>query len=86
MKDLEKVFVESFNMPSGSCPLPEPGKGAPVIEQPELLDVLPMEGESPDEWVNKEERLRFEEMINKLLKLGKITESEAQMLLTNIRN
>lgn len=85
-ENLEKIFADAARMPEGLCPLPEPGRGAPAIEEPELMDILPMEGESPDEWANKEEQSRFEQTINKLLKLGEITEAEAQKLLKDIED
>jgi hypothetical protein len=78
---LEKMFADTARMPEGTCPLPEPGRGAPVIEEPHLLEVLPTEGESPDEKDNNAERQRFEELLNKLLENGEISKEELKQLL-----
>jgi polyhydroxyalkanoate synthesis regulator phasin len=46
-----------------------------------MIDILTALGESPDEWINKEEQSRFEDTINELLMLGEISEEEAKTLL-----
>jgi len=36
---LEQLFKRTASQPSGDCPLPEPERGAPIIEDPHMLDI-----------------------------------------------
>ena len=81
MADLENIFRTTFRLPHGDCPLPEPGRGAPVIEHPGMLRIHKKTKKSPDVVTEKEERRRFQKEVFKELREGKITEEEADELL-----
>ena len=40
---LENLFRRTASVPApvGKCPLPEPGKGAPSVEHPDMMSILP---------------------------------------------
>ena len=86
MTELEKLFDETKQMPAGDCPLPEPGRGAPLIEHVELIsvEVQPINFDpsfSYDKDANQKEKERFEAVVRKSLEVGEITQEEADRIL-----
>lgn len=59
-KNLTREFERAAQAPPGDCPLPEPGRGAPAIEQVGLISIR----QQPDKFDydaegNKAEQVRF---------------------------
>ncbi len=82
ISQLEKIFQVTAVGPVGECPLPEPGRDAPVIENPELLSIedqpINFDYDGVD---NKAERKRFAEMVMAELRANNITKEEALRIL-----
>jgi hypothetical protein len=68
--------------PSGKCPLPEPGRGAPHIEHQDHLKIKRQpRGYNYDRKTYKSEASRFNQQLQRLVDSGKITQREASRLM-----
>lgn len=70
---LETIFQKTAKSESGSCPLPEPGRGAPVIEHPAHMRIK----EQPEQFrydkpYQKAEKEGFLARLKALLAAGEI--------------
>ncbi len=84
-KGLEKIFQRTAQGQSGSCPLPEPGRGAPHLEHPKLARIEKQpEGYDYDRAENEAEAKRFRESVNEAARTGQITQEEAEFLLQKV--
>lgn len=81
-KNLEIEFQTSVSAPEGPCPLAEPGRGAPLIEQPDLISIQKQPIEfNYDIAIKNSERKRFLGVVQEALDKGEITQEEAVRIL-----
>lgn len=82
IKSLQRIFQETAARSAGDCPLPEPGRGAPVIEHTKLLTIKPQpEGYDYDLNGNREETERFLKSLSEAVEKGEITQQDANRIL-----
>jgi hypothetical protein len=81
-KSLEIAFNETVARPSGNCPLPEPGRGAPHFEHPQTVRIEKQPTDYDyDKKDNKAESERFIALVQEAVSRGEITKEEAEKLL-----
>lgn len=75
MNTLDRIFNHTAEGEAGNCPLPEPGRGAPTIEQPGHLRIKNQpEGYDYDRQPNAKEAARFRKQLAQMIKAGQCTQ------------
>lgn len=78
---LDRLFSRTQARTSGDCPLPEPGRGVDGIDEPGLLSIRRQPADYDyDTTTNLGEAERFNQELERMVRDGEISASEARRL------